>query len=195
VGDECKIVVIGASLGGLNAIVEVMRDIPPEFPAPIAFVQHRSASDPDTLVRLLRRQTKLQVKEPSDKEEIVPATLYLAPADYHLIVEPGAFALSTGPAVSYARPSIDVLFESAADSYGVGTIGVILTGANHDGAAGVARIKSRGGRILVQDPQTAECGVMPRSAIQATKPDQILLLHEICEALIYMCRPSQNSLI
>jgi two-component system, chemotaxis family, protein-glutamate methylesterase/glutaminase len=186
VGDD-RIVVIGASLGGLQAIFEVLRAIPADFPCPIAFVQHRAVSESDALARLLRSRTALQVREPFDKEIIQPGYFYLAPADYHLIVEQREFALSTGPDVNYARPSIDVLFESAADSYREGTIGVILTGANQDGAAGAAKIKALGGRLIVQDPLTSECSVMPRSAIQATMPDAILVLPEIGKCLTDWC--------
>ena len=185
-GEDC-IVVIGSSLGGLHAIEEVLRSIPAHFPCPIAFVQHRSATESETLARLLRRHTPLQVREPSDKEPIRAGYFYLAPADYHLIVEHRAFALSTGPDVNYARPSIDVLFESAADSYREGAVGVVMTGANQDGAAGAAKIKKLGGRLIVQDPLTAECSVMPRSVIQMTEPDVVLALPEIAKCLVEWC--------
>lgn len=193
-GEDC-IVVIGASLGGLHAIFELLRGIPADFPCPIAFVQHRAPSESDALARLLRSHTPLQVREPSDKESIRPGFFYLAPADYHLIVEHRAFALSTGQDVNYARPSIDVLFESAAESYREGTIGVVLTGANQDGAAGAAKIKALGGRLIVQDPLTAECSVMPRSTIQAAEPDAILVLPEIGGCLVDWCasRSEQNT--
>jgi two-component system, chemotaxis family, protein-glutamate methylesterase/glutaminase len=187
VDDADRIVVVGASLGGLHAITELLRDIPADFPTPIAFVQHRSPSAPDTLAKLLRMHSRLHVKEPSDKDPILPGTLYLAPADYHLIIEDHEFALSTGAAVCYARPSIDVLFDSAADAYGAGTIGIILTGANSDGSAGAVRIKKRGGRVIVQDPETAECAVMPRSAAQLIAPDRVLMIHEIGKVLMEWC--------
>ena len=182
-----QLVVIGASLGGLHAITELLHNVPGDFPAPIAFVQHRSASDPDTLVRLLRRVASLPVREPSDKEPILPGTLYVAPADYHLIVEEDGFALSTGPPVTFARPSIDVLFESAADAYAQGVVGVVLTGANHDGSAGAARIKTQGGRIIVQDPMTAECAVLPRSVLQSVVPDRVAPLRDIGSCLLEWC--------
>jgi two-component system, chemotaxis family, protein-glutamate methylesterase/glutaminase len=181
--DGDGIVVIGASLGGLHAITEVLRSIPADFPLPIAFVQHRSPTHADILVRLLRRSSSLQVKEPADKEPILPRFLYLAPADYHLLVDHREFALSTGEAVSYARPSIDVLFESAAEAYGSGTIGVVLTGANHDGSAGAARIRQFGGRVIIQEPATAECAVMPQSALDAAGADEVLILNQIGDCL------------
>ena len=106
---------------------------------------------------------------------------------HHLIVERGEFALSTEQAVSYARPSIDVLFETAADAYGAGVIGVVMTGANHDGSAGAKQIKERGGRIIVQDPETADCAVMPRAAMNAVQPDRIVSLQEIGGSLVELC--------
>jgi two-component system, chemotaxis family, protein-glutamate methylesterase/glutaminase len=182
-----EIVVVGASLGGLSAIIEVLSAIPSGFPTPIAFVQHRGVTDPHVLATILRRYSHLNVREPQDKEPIRSGYFYLAPADYHLIVERGEFALSTEHAVSYARPSIDVLFETAADAYGTGTIGVIMTGANHDGAAGSRRIKAVGGRLIAQDPLTAECPVMPRSAMEAAQPDRVLALQDIGACLVEWC--------
>lgn len=186
-GQNAEIVVMGASLGGLQAIHEVLRTIPADFPVPIAFVQHRGVTHPHTLIRLLRTYTGLRVQEPHDKDPILPGIFYVAPADYHLIVERGEFALSTEKAVSYARPSIDVLFETAADAYGPGVIGVMMTGANHDGAAGAKRIKDRGGRLIVQDPDTAECAVMPRAALELAGADRVLKLEEIGARLVEMC--------
>jgi two-component system, chemotaxis family, protein-glutamate methylesterase/glutaminase len=185
--DGVQLVVIGASLGGFHAIEEVLAHIPEAFQTPIAFVQHRSADHPDTLARLLRRFTSLPVREPDNGEPIRAGHFYLAPADYHLIVERGEFALSTDRVVNYARPSIDVLFESAADAYGADLIGVILTGANRDGAAGARRIKLSGGRIIAQDPATAECAVMPKAAIDDANPDAVLELRYIGGKLAEWC--------
>ena len=181
------IVVMGASLGGLSAITDVLSRLPGDFSVPIAFVQHRGAHDPDMLIHILRRMTPIPVREPHDKEQIQPGRFYVAPADYHLIVEKGAFSLSTEHAVSYARPSIDVLFETAAEAYGPGVIGVLMTGANHDGANGARRIKECGGRLIVQDPSTAESNVMPRAAIEATTVDRILPLERIAGTLVEWC--------
>ena len=123
-----------------------------------------------------------------DKQWIKPKTVYLAPADYHLLVEKGEFSLSVDEAVSHSRPSIDVLFESAADAYGPSLIGVILTGANNDGASGVRRIKSRGGLVVAQDPKTAEAPSMPEAAIATGAVDQILPLDQIGPFLVERCQ-------
>jgi two-component system, chemotaxis family, protein-glutamate methylesterase/glutaminase len=121
----------------------------------------------------------MPVSEPEDKEPIEAGRAYLAPRDYHLLIEQKNFALSTEAPVGYARPSIDVLFESAADEYKEKTIGVILTGGNHDGARGLARIKEHGGFAVVEDPHSATCGEMPRAAIAHGEVDWVLPLVEI----------------
>jgi two-component system chemotaxis response regulator CheB len=123
------------------------------------------------------------VNEPEDKEPLLPGHAYLAPRDYHLLIENRSFALSTDPAVGFARPSIDVLFESAADQYQERTIGVILTGANRDGARGLAAIKSRGGITVVEDPASATCREMPDAALAQTNADWILALQDIAPRL------------
>ena len=128
-----------------------------------------------------------------DKQWIKPGTVYFAPADYHLLVEKGEFSLSVDEAVHHSRPSIDVLFESAADAYGAALIGVILTGANDDGAAGARRIKSRGGLVVAQDPKTAEAPAMPAAAIAAGAVDQILPLDQIGPFLVERCRLAMHS--
>jgi two-component system chemotaxis response regulator CheB len=174
-----EIVVIGTSWGGLDALETLFGDLPADFSLPIAVVQHRGVQSTESLATTLRRHTSLPVREPQDKEAILPGYIYLAPPDYHLMVEQGAFVLSTEAPVLYARPSIDVLFESAADAYAERVIGVVLTGASQDGAEGAARIKARGGRVIVQAPETAVSPVMPTAAIHATKVDSILPLPEI----------------
>jgi two-component system chemotaxis response regulator CheB len=176
----------GASLGGLHALGLLLQGLPAGFAAPIVIVQHRGKDPDDALCRLLRGRSQLPVSEPIDKERIVPGRVYIAPADYHLLLERGSFALSTEAPVHYARPSVDVLFESAAESYGPGVVGVVLTGANYDGAAGAAKIQRCGGRIIVQDPETAESRPMPLAAIAATgvRPTP---LREIPALLISFC--------
>jgi two-component system chemotaxis response regulator CheB len=139
-----RIVVGGVSLGGVEAMRALLAGLPPDFPLPVAFVQHRGEEPDDTLSPLLRRDAALRVKEAEDKEPILPGYFYLAPRGYHLMVDGDRFALSVDAPVRNARPSIDVLFESAADAYGPGTIGVVLTGASADGAAGAARRLGRG---------------------------------------------------
>ena len=136
---------------------------------------------------MLGEHTRRPEHDVEDKSPIEPRHVYLAPSDYHLLVEPGSFALSVDERVQHARPSIDVLFESAADAYGERVIGVILTGANEDGAAGLARIKRRGGAAIVQDPGSAERRAMPDAAIAATVADAILPLEEIGRFLCSLC--------
>ena len=176
---DCGIVVIGASTGGLKALQQLLSGLSPEFPLPIAIVQHRGADSESGLSEFLRRWSKLPVKEPEDKEPIEMGNAYLAPRDYHLLIENGSFALSTDAPVAYARPSIDVLFESAADEYEDRVIGVILTGANHDGARGLRKIKAQGGVTIVENPNSAACREMPEAAIAGTAVDWILPLSEI----------------
>jgi two-component system, chemotaxis family, protein-glutamate methylesterase/glutaminase len=153
---------------------------------PLVLVQHRG-KDESSLCEYLSRTSSLPVSEPEDKEAILPGHVYLAPRDYHLLIEGATFALSVDPPVSYARPSIDVLFESAADQYKERAIGVILTGANQDGARGLAAIKAQGGLTVVQDPETAAHREMPEAAMARTNPDWILRLAEIASRLNNLC--------
>ncbi len=175
-----ELIVVGASWGGLRAIGTVLDGLPDELSAAIAIAQHRAPdSAPGALADLIQRHTSLPVVDVDDKTAIEAGHVYLAPPDYHLLVEPGSFALSVDERVQFARPSIDVLFESAADAYAERVIGVILTGANEDGAAGLARIKERGGVAVVQDPGSAERSTMPTAAIAATHADVVLPVEEI----------------
>ncbi len=183
-----ELIVIGCSMGGMHALQTIFSALPKNFPVPIAVVQHRYRTSNEGLPEFLRRCTNLDVVDTTDKERLKPGTVYLAPANYHLLVERGELSLSVDEAVAYSRPSIDVLFESAADAYGGGVIGVVLTGANADGARGAARIKNRGGFVLVQDPTTAESPAMPQAAIAATRVDRILPLDRIGPFLVELCR-------
>lgn len=189
-----EIVVIGASYGGLSALQILLPELAPEFPLPIVVVQHRRKEADDGLCEYLRRRSSLPLIEPNDKEKVEPGRVYLAPRDYHLLIEESIFALSTESPVSFARPSIDVLFESAADIYHDRVIGVILTGANRDGARGMAKIKAFGGLTVVQDPQSAESRSMPEAAIMAAPVDRILPLAEIAPYLNELCHPIQRLL-
>jgi two-component system chemotaxis response regulator CheB len=179
-----ELVVIGTSWGGLKAIEILLSGLPKDFPLAIAIAQHRHRNAGDLLCGLLQRHSPLPLVEAQDKQTIVPGQVYLAPADYHLLVEHGNFALSTEAPVLYSRPSIDLLFESAADAYTHRAIGVILTGANHDGSQGLAALKKRGGLAIVQEPTEAESSSMPTAAIAATQVDHILPLAKIAECLI-----------
>ena len=179
-------------MGGLRALQTIFPGLPPDFCVPMAVVQHRHKSSGDGLAALLGRSTELPIVDAEDQQPIEPGVIYLAPADYHLYVERGSFSLSTDAAVSYSRPSIDVLFESAAEAYEGGVIGIVLTGANSDGARGAQKIKKLGGRVIVQDPETAEAPAMPQAAIEATQVDQILRLEQIAPYLVKVCKPARE---
>lgn len=176
-----KLVAFGTSLGGLKALTSILATLPAGFSVPIVMVQHRAAdSNSHTLAALLQEHTRLKVHEAEDKMMLEAGSVYLAPADYHLMVEePGRLALATDAPVRAARPSIDVFFETAAHAYREGLIAVLLTGASADGAQGLAAVKARGGRVIVQDPATAESGIMPAAGIAAAPVDYILPLDHI----------------
>jgi two-component system chemotaxis response regulator CheB len=178
------LVAIGASWGGLRAVETVLGALPAGFGAPVVIAQHRRHDTPDgVLVQMLGAHCALTVCEAEDKQSLDPGVVLVAPADYHLLVEIGAVALSVDAPLNYSRPSIDVLFSSAADAYGERVAGVVLTGANSDGALGLARIAGRGGKAIVQDPETAERREMPDAARWATPEAQVMTLEEIGPAL------------
>ncbi|MFL6627587.1 MAG: chemotaxis protein CheB [Vitreoscilla sp.] len=173
-------VVIGASAGGFEAILAVLKDLPPAYPMPLVAVLHLPDHHESRLPELFGHRLALQVREARDKEPLAPGILYVAPSGYHLQVEADrSFSFSCEARVSYARPSIDVLFETAADAYGQALAGVLLTGANYDGAAGLAGMKVAGALTIVQDPASAEVPTMPEAAIRRAPPDLILPLAEI----------------
>lgn len=186
-----QLVVIGCSMGGMQALQTIFETLPEDFPLPITVVQHRYKTSSEGLPQFLRRHSKLQVVDTTDKEWLRRGMVYLAPANYHLLVERGELNLSVDEKVEYSRPSIDVMFESAADAYGSGVVAVVLTGANADGARGAARIKKRGGFVIVQDPKTAESPAMPQAAVDATRVDRILPLERIGPFLVELCRGSK----
>jgi two-component system chemotaxis response regulator CheB len=176
-----EMVVIGASAGGLEAVSRLLAQLPREFKLPVAIAQHRAPAPPEgDLAAIWQRVTALPVADAEDKAPIERGHVYIAPADYHLLVESRTlFALSTDPPVLWARPSIDVLFESAAEVYGDALIAVILTGASADGSQGLKAVRARGGCALVQDPRTAESAVMPQAALAATAVNHVLPLPDL----------------
>lgn len=200
------VMVIGASLGGHEALKVILSHLREDSPVTAIVVMHRDPGSGDTLSRLLGRACRIPVIEIEDKMPMEPGRVYLAPPDYHVLIEkdlpspkgsagphtpssrsprgPSAalrfhFALSTEDPVRHARPSIDVLFESAAEALGEALVGVILTGANDDGAKGLAAVKAAGGIALVQDPESAEASGMPRAAMASTRADAVLQVKEI----------------
>jgi len=189
-----EIICVGASWGGLDAVGRLLADLRAGIDLPVVVAQHRHASStPGGLADLLRLRVKRPVVDAEDKMAIERGKVYIAPPDYHLLVEHGSFALSVDERVQFARPSIDVLFESAAYAYGPGVIGIILTGANEDGAAGLATIKRRGGVALVQDPVGAVRRTMPEAAIAATVADAVLPLEEIGAFLYGLCVETKSA--
>ena len=178
-----RLAVVGGSWGGLDALGRLLGALEPSGLA-VAAALHRSASGPEgALVSYLRSRSLLPVVEAEDKQAIEPGHAYLAPADYHLLVEPGRFALSIDAPVLFSRPSIDVLFQSAADAYGDEAAAVVLTGANEDGSSGLREVKRRGGVALVQDPATAVRAEMPQAAIATGLADHVLPIEEIAACL------------
>lgn len=177
-------VVIGSSLGGLQATRAVLSVLPAGYPLPLALVQHRSPDAGDELTFVLRQSCVLTVRDAMDKDAIRPGTVYIAPPGYHLLVEDGHFALSTEPPVLNAQPSIDVLFESAVESCGPRLIGVILTGTGRDGAQGLAAVASCGGCAIVEEPESAYARELPQAASEAAQGERRLHLEEIGPYLI-----------
>lgn len=180
-----KAVVIGVSTGGVTALKRLLGALPVNFPIPILVTTHITPDSDDALAVLLDSLCAIRVKEADEHETIIPGTVYLAPANYHLLIErSGNLSFSIDPPVNFARPSVDVLFESAAEVYGAAVIGIILTGAGFDGSRGLLKIKNNGGMAIVQDPVDAEMDSMPRSALKLLKADYVVQLSEIPALLI-----------
>ena len=177
-------IVIGGSLGGCEALREVLSRLPAEFPLAIAAVLHRHRDADNLLVPVLQRGSPLPVGDAEDKEPICGGRVYLAPADYHLLIERDAFALSTDEPVNFARPAVDALFESAAEWGGPAVLAVVLSGSGTDGARGAARVEAAGGTVLVQDPGSAPGPWMPAAAVAATGRSRVLGLAAISAALV-----------
>lgn len=178
-----QIVVMGTSLGGLQALQAVLSRLPADFSLPIAVVQHRHKSSNDRLPHILQQSTKLRVQDADDKQTIKAGHVYLAPADYHLLIEGRTLSLSTEEPVRYSRPSIDVLFESAAETCGDTVVAVVMTGSNEDGTEGAKRIAENGGTVLVQDPATAEAPEMPRAVVREVRGAEVLAVADIATRL------------
>lgn len=176
--------VIGVSAGGMNALKVILSNLSASLPFPLVIVQHVAQQADAYLVDYLSRSCSLKIKEAEDKEPLRARTVYIAPAGYHLLIEPDySFSLSVDPRVNFSCPSIDVLFESAADVFTDRLIGIVLTGANNDGSRGLAKIKSNKGLAIVQNPKTAEMPYMPQAAITAVHPDYVVNLEDIAPLL------------
>ncbi len=178
-------IVIGVSSGGMNVMKIMFSLLPKEFSIPIIIVQHMSAHSDGEWIKILNDKSGLNMKEADEKEKIGKGNVYIAPPNYHLLIERDkTFSLTIDERVNFARPSIDVLFESAAEAYKNKLIGIVLTGSNNDGTKGIKRIQECGGLTIIQNPETAESAYMPRSAISVIQPDYILSLQEIIKLLI-----------
>ena len=173
-------VVIGASAGGIAALSAIFTALPDDFPMPVIVAQHLHPNQEDEFIDAFTGHCPLPIKCADEKEAIKEGHVYFAPPNYHLLIEKDhTFSLSVDPRVKFARPSVDVLFESAADAFSSQLVGILLTGANDDGVMGVAAIKKHGGLTIVQDPATAEADYMPRAALAAIKVDHVLPVTEI----------------
>jgi two-component system chemotaxis response regulator CheB len=180
-------IVIGVSSGGMNALKIIASGLPANFSIPIIIVQHLSAHSDSQWIKLLNEKSALDIKEADEKEGIEKGKIYIAPPNYHLLIERDkTFSLTIDERVNFARPSIDVLFESAAEAYKNKLIGMVLTGSNHDGTKGIKRIKEYGGLTIIEDPKTAASPYMPKSAMNAIESDYILSLDDIVPLLIKM---------
>jgi two-component system, chemotaxis family, protein-glutamate methylesterase/glutaminase len=186
-------VAIGVSAGGMKALGMLLPELPETPSYAVIIVQHMREGTDNLLVDYLDRISPIRVMEAAEKEFIRPGCAYMAPPGYHLLVEEDrTFSLSADPPVSFARPSIDVLFESAADVFEENLVGIVLTGANSDGAEGLAHIEAGGGIAVVQDPATAESPAMPMAAIRATKVNRILTIAEIGTFLCGLHEPKKT---
>lgn len=185
-------VVIGVSAGGFDALKTILPALPAHFPLPIAIVQHRNERGDSFLADYLDGICELTVKEAEDKEPVTAGNIYIAPSGYHLLVEATReFSLSVDARVNFACPSIDVLFESASDVFAEKLIGIILTGANSDGARGLSRIRERGGCAIVQNPETALVATMPKAALTITTVDHIVTLSQLAPLLLRLSQPQE----
>ena len=182
-----KLVVIGASAGGLTAIEQLLMPLPSDFAIPIVVVQHISPDSENYMVTLLNNHLKLKVSEANEKEVVKAGGVYIAPPNFHVFIEEDlSITLSVEEKVNFSRPAIDVLFETAAMALHNRVIGIVLTGGNQDGAMGLKMIKDYGGLTIVQSPEEAQVSIMPSMAIRATHPDHVLPLEQISKLLMQL---------
>lgn len=171
----CKVMLIGGSAGSLDVLLRIVPYLQTTLSFALVIVLHRRSAEDSTLEELIAVKATLPVREVEDKTPLLSGFIYIAPSDYHLLFEKnGLLALDTSEKVNYSRPSIDVAFESAVEAYGAGTVGILLSGANADGTAGLLAIKDAGGTIIVQEPESAEMPFMPENALAHTQPDYVL---------------------
>lgn len=180
----CKAVLIGGSTGSIDVLLSLLPALRSPLPYALIIVLHRKNTADSNLANLFALKTSISLLEVDDKDPIVPGNIYLAPADYHLLLEQdGTFSLDDSEKINYSRPSIDVTFESAADVYGPSLLGILLSGANADGTNGLKAIKKAGGYIAVQQPESAQVGFMPRQAMLTLPVDYVLDVSEMITLL------------
>jgi len=183
-------VVVGGSWGGMHAVIKMLSCLPPTINFSFIIVLHRLKDVKSPLVELIAAQIKIPVKEADEKEAILPGHAYIAPANYHLLIESDkTFSLDASERVNFSRPSIDVTFESAAQAFKDKLIGIVLTGANEDGSKGLQKIGEAGGCTIIQDPKDALSPTMPKAAIQLINTAKVLPLTEICSFLVELAKP------
>jgi two-component system chemotaxis response regulator CheB len=188
-----KVVAVGGSAGSLDSILRIISTADVNSGIVYIIIIHRKNDADSVLTGLFSSRTKLKVKEVEDKDSILPGHVYIAPPDYHLLVEDeNTFSLDASEKIYFSRPSINVTFESVAEVFGAAVIGILLSGANADGANGLSRIQQAGGFTIVQDPESAEVGYMSRQAIDKLKPDAIKAADEIADLLKQITSPSNN---
>jgi two-component system chemotaxis response regulator CheB len=177
---KIKMVVAGTSMGGFQALKQIFSPLPSDFPVPVLVVRHQASDTDHYVIDAMNRESQLRFKFAEEGEWPLAGTVYLAPPDSHMMVHSsGQIHLSSGQPVNYSRPSIDPLFISAAQLYGESLLAMVLTGANSDGVEGVKRVKQLGGRVLVQDPGSAEADTLPRAALAAIEADFLIWLDQI----------------
>jgi two-component system chemotaxis response regulator CheB len=185
-------IVIGASAGAIEALSQILPALPQDFPLPVVIVVHLPPDHTSTLPELFAGKCRVKVKEAEDKENLNPGTVCFAPPNYHVLLENnGSLSLSSDEPSLFSRPSIDVLFESAADAFGGSLLALVLSGANNDGAHGAAAICQAGGLVLAQDPATAMSPVMPKAALEACPGARLMPLDKIRDLLL-QCRPARR---
>ena len=180
--NDNRILIIGGSAGSLEALLYFLPQVKKDIPLSIIIVLHRKTDAESMLTNLLQSRTSIPVREIEDKEKILPSMIYIAPANYHVLIEKeGIFSLDVSEKINYSRPSIDVSFETAADVYGANATALLLSGANADGVAGLKRIKTAGGKAIIQKPSSAEVSYMPQQALNEIEPDAVLTNEEIAD--------------
>ena len=188
-----EIVAIASSAGGVKALIEVLGALPADFPVPLVIVQHLDPHHETILADILNRRSSLRIRLAETDDVVEPGSVYIAPPDRHLLVNPGGvLSLSSGDQVKFVRPSADLLFESVADVYGASALVCVLTGTGSDGTAGAGSVKSRGGTVVSEDPETAEFKGMPQAVTRAVPVDLVLPLDDIAGALVGLVKGTRT---